>query len=83
MKHAKCPICGGFDTEWLGIKDLKETKTRYLVWCCGKLDDNHWARGSIFLSDLQLNSLSMEESDEIREAVYDEEMEELDKCFGE
>lgn len=45
MKHAKCPICGGFDTEWLGTKDLKETKTRYLVWCCGKLDNeemNEW-----------------------------------------
>lgn len=73
MEKAKCPVCGK-ETNWIGELELKRTKERFLVWCCPILDDEHWARGHIFLSDLKINSFSMEKSDEIRNEIQEEEM---------
>ena len=73
MEKSKCPICGG-ESHWIGELELKRTKERFLVWDCPSLDDEHWAQGNIFLSDLKLNSFSMEKSNEIRDEIHDEEM---------
>lgn len=75
VKKAKCPVCGNFKTEWIGELELKRTKERFLVWDCPLSDDEHWAKGNIFLSDLKLNSFSMEKSYEIRDEIHDEEIE--------
>ena len=74
MEKAKCPICGGKETNWIGELELKRTKERFLVWNCPSLDDEHWEQGNIFLSDLKLNSFSIKKSDEIRDKIRDEEM---------
>lgn len=74
MEKVKCPICGGIETNWIGELKLKRTKECFLVWGCSVLDDEHWEKGHIFLSDLKLNSFSIEKSDEIRDEIYDEEM---------
>ena len=73
MERAKCPICGG-EAYWIGELKLKKTKECFLVWGCPLLDDEHWEKGHIFLSDLKLNSFSMEESDKIRDRIRDEEL---------
>ena len=75
MERAKCPVCGG-EAKWIGELELKRTKERFLVWDCPilDLDDEHWEKGNIFLSDLNLNSFSMKKSDEIRDEIHDEEL---------
>lgn len=73
MERAKCPICGG-EAKWIDELGLKRTKERFLVWDCPVLDDEHWAKGNVFLSDLNLNSFSMEKSYEIRDEIHDEEL---------
>lgn len=74
MEKAKCPVCGGKETNWIGGLGLKRTKERFLVWCCSLSDDKHWEQGHIFLSDLKLNSFSMKKSDDIRDEIHEEEM---------
>lgn len=78
VKKIKCPVCGNFKTEWISEIRLKETHRNYLVWCCTVNNEEHWAKGSIFLSDIKLNPLSIEESDEIQSKVHREEFEEFD-----
>lgn len=78
IKKVKCPICGKFETKWIDEISLKETHSNYLVWCCSVNDDEHWFKGNIFLSDMELNSLSIEESDKIRDKVREEELDSFD-----
>lgn len=78
FKKIKCPVCGGFKTEWIGEIRLKETHRNYLVWCCTAENEEHWYKGNIFLSDVKLNPLSIEESDEIQSKVHREEFDSID-----
>lgn len=79
VKKIKCPVCGKFKTDWLSEVKLKSTNTWYLVWCCTISNEEHSDKGCIFLSDIKLNPLSMEESDRIRDEINNEELTEWEE----